>query len=123
MLVFGCVALNDKTAAGAAKVLKYVNFLGARDASTWDGLPLACRSTYPETVWKKILDLFPDRLHATERPFCIDIAVGSEGRAGVELAKRCDAVQHLAPLFKLGAGKHSASRRYNSLQGVSGDRC
>lgn len=46
------------------------------------------RSTYPETVWKKILDLFPDRLHATERPFCIDIAVGSEGRAGVELAKR-----------------------------------
>ena len=47
---------------------------------------LACRTTYPESVWGKVLSLFPNR--SKQRPIAIDIAVGSEGRAGVELAKR-----------------------------------
>lgn len=44
------------------------------------------RSTYPESVWNKVLSLFPNR--SKERPIAIDIAVGAEGRSGVELAKR-----------------------------------
>lgn len=44
------------------------------------------RSTYPESVWGRVLQLFPNR--SKQRPIAIDIAVGSEGRAGVELAKR-----------------------------------
>ncbi|GAB4816672.1 hypothetical protein N2152v2_003718 [Parachlorella kessleri] len=46
----------------------------------------AIRTTYPESVWGKVMSLFPNR--SKQRPIAVDIAVGSEGRAGVELAKR-----------------------------------
>lgn len=49
-------------------------------------LPPLRRSQYPDSVWTKVAGLFPWRgLHP---PLAIDVAVGSEGRAGVELAKR-----------------------------------
>ena len=43
-------------------------------------------SSYPEPVWRRIEALFPQRKQA--HPVAIDIAVGAEGRAGVELARR-----------------------------------
>lgn len=44
------------------------------------------RSQYPEQLWAKLVSLFPSR--HLQPPLAIDIAVGGEGRAGVELAKR-----------------------------------
>lgn len=44
------------------------------------------RSSYPEGVWRRVEDLFPERKRT--HPVAIDIAVGAEGRAGVELARR-----------------------------------
>lgn len=44
------------------------------------------RATYPEPVWRCIEDIYPDRKRT--HPVAIDIAVGAEGRAGVELARR-----------------------------------
>ena len=46
------------------------------------------RSTFPGEVWHAITSLFPDRYRTSPRPCCVDIAVGAEGRAGVELARR-----------------------------------
>lgn len=44
------------------------------------------RTRYPEDMWLKIESLFPDR-HA-HRPATVNISIGAEGRAGVELARR-----------------------------------
>ena len=44
-----------------------------------------CRSTYPETLWAKLAKLFSEQ---DQQPVAVDIAVGSEGRPGVELARR-----------------------------------
>lgn len=44
------------------------------------------RSHYPPEVWQDITRLYPDRKNA--HPMCVDIAVGAEGRGGVELARR-----------------------------------
>lgn len=44
------------------------------------------RSSYPEAVWKHIEALFPDR--RKRNTVAIDIAVGAEGRVGVELSRR-----------------------------------
>lgn len=44
------------------------------------------RSHYPEHVWHTMSELYP-RVRE-ERPLCVDIAVGAEGRGGVELARR-----------------------------------
>lgn len=44
------------------------------------------RAQYPNEVWQKIMALFPDRINT--RPVAVDIAVGAEGRGGVELARR-----------------------------------
>ena len=44
------------------------------------------RSHYPQQVWQAITRLYPDRKNT--HPMCVDIAVGAEGRGGVELARR-----------------------------------
>lgn len=44
------------------------------------------RSHYPSEVWQDITRLYPDRKNT--HPLCVDIAVGAEGRGGVELARR-----------------------------------
>jgi hypothetical protein len=44
------------------------------------------RAHFPEDLWHKIAALYPGR--AERRPVCVDIAVGAEGRGGVELARR-----------------------------------
>ena len=44
------------------------------------------RNTFPAALWEKIEGLFPARRRS--RPVCVDIAIGAEGRGGVELARR-----------------------------------
>ena len=44
------------------------------------------RSQYPSQVWSEIAKLYPNR--RTSNPLAVDIAVGAEGRGGVELARR-----------------------------------
>lgn len=44
------------------------------------------RNTYPAALWEKIEEHFPGRRKA--HPVCVDIAIGAEGRGGVELARR-----------------------------------
>lgn len=44
------------------------------------------RTRYPEDMWRKVEALYPDR-HA-HRPATVNISIGAEGRAGVELARR-----------------------------------
>ena len=44
------------------------------------------RSTYPAALWEKIESHFPHRRRT--HPTCVDIAIGAEGRGGVELARR-----------------------------------
>lgn len=47
------------------------------------------RGTYPDDVWQKLCAMYPRRrAPGAERPVAIDIAVGAEGRAGVELSRR-----------------------------------
>ena len=48
----------------------------------------SCRSTFPAALWEKVESHFPDRRRA--HPACVDIAIGAEGRGGVELARRWD---------------------------------
>lgn len=46
----------------------------------------ACSNSFPPGLWEKIELRFPEprRTH----PVCVDIAIGAEGRGGVELARR-----------------------------------
>ncbi|PSC67895.1 methyltransferase [Micractinium conductrix] len=44
------------------------------------------RNTYPNELWEQIEAKFPDRRRT--HPVCVDIAIGAEGRGGVELARR-----------------------------------
>ncbi|KAL4423251.1 hypothetical protein ABPG77_000043 [Micractinium sp. CCAP 211/92] len=44
------------------------------------------RNTYPTALWEKIEAQFPH--HRRAHPVCVDIAIGAEGRGGVELARR-----------------------------------
>lgn len=48
-------------------------------------------NTYPAALWEKIEEHFPGRRKA--HPVCVDIAIGAEGRGGVELARRCDSLR------------------------------
>jgi len=45
-----------------------------------------CSNTYPAALWEKIEEKFPNRRRT--HPVCVDIAIGAEGRGGVELARR-----------------------------------
>lgn len=47
------------------------------------------RTRFPNPVWQIVTDLFPGKdKDPSNRPVCVDIAVGAEGRGGVELARR-----------------------------------
>lgn len=46
------------------------------------------RATYPAGVWSGIGRMYPARRPGTAAPLAVDIAVGAEGRGGVELASR-----------------------------------
>lgn len=48
--------------------------------------PSPCSNTFPPSVWEKIEAQFPGRRRT--HPVCVDIAIGAEGRGGVELARR-----------------------------------
>ena len=44
------------------------------------------RTTYPPALWLAVEQRFP--VARRRHPLCVDIAIGAEGRGGVELARR-----------------------------------
>ncbi len=69
------------------------------------------RNTFPAALWEKIEGLFPARRRS--RPVCVDIAIGAEGRGGVELARR-QAVMHVVCSQSRGSLKQGAAGRHGA---------